>query len=165
MEALQEHIIEVLRSSQEALTINQLAEATKLDRHTVGKHLQSLESTGTVSYRSVGKAKLYKLTPSPLLSILSSDHPLKKEVEEILKLANVTIRVKEKNLDTTWSNKTETKKCYEQLGNSCKCKTCPVEQSFKDGKPHKTTVANHKISTKPITDDKGNTVAVFEVVE
>jgi Mn-dependent DtxR family transcriptional regulator len=160
---MEEKILNAL--GKEPMTISGLAAALGKERHTVAKYLESMQSQGLVTYKTIGKAKLYAKTASPLLNILSSKHALTKEVQELLKLAKATIRIKQPDMTTSWSNKTETKKCHEQLGNACMCKTCPVEKSFTDGKTHTSKISGKEIISKPIVNEHGKTIAVFEVVQ
>lgn len=54
-------IIDVLKSSDVSLTINEVAERANAHRATTSKYLAVLEAKGFVRCRNVGKAKLYSL--------------------------------------------------------------------------------------------------------
>jgi len=60
-ENLSKNIMQTLRKADCSLTIDEIANRTKIHRVTASKYLAVLEAVGTVKMRSVGKAKLFLL--------------------------------------------------------------------------------------------------------
>jgi predicted transcriptional regulator len=56
---VEEIILDVLKQSDDPLTILEIAEKSKMHRVTASKYLAVLEAKGHVKRRDVGKAKLY----------------------------------------------------------------------------------------------------------
>lgn len=56
-------IEEVLRSNPEGLTVSELALILSMSRNTIGKYLELMSMSGVVDVRSIGKAKIYFLSP------------------------------------------------------------------------------------------------------
>ncbi|MEM7827038.1 MAG: helix-turn-helix domain-containing protein [Candidatus Aenigmatarchaeota archaeon] len=54
-------VINVLRQSNEPLTIEEVGRRAGINRITASKYLAVLEARGVVKCRNVGKAKLYSL--------------------------------------------------------------------------------------------------------
>lgn len=167
MEKLQQQIVSLLKSKQEDITINQVAEELSIDRHTAGKHLEALHTMGVAEYRSIGKSKVWKLTSSPLLAGIKKGSPITKEMAELFALLDDRVSIQNDTYDVLWSNKgTTNKKCYVVHANrESICINCPAEKSFKTGKSHSATCNKKNITTKPIKDDKNNTIAILEIVK
>ena len=58
----EELILNILRSAETSLTIQEIAKIGNLHRVTAAKYLEVLEAKGYVKHRPVGKAKLYMLS-------------------------------------------------------------------------------------------------------
>jgi len=167
MDKLQKQIIELLKAKNEDITINQIADELKIERHTASRHLESLKSQGVCTFRTIGKSKVWKLAPSAFLNMISEDNPLKEELDNFLSLIDDKITVQNKNHEIIWSNKGQTnKKCFEIQGiKKSECKDCPVEESFNTGKLQKSTCQNNSVISKPIKDKDGQTIAVINILK
>ena len=168
MNRIQADIIKYLQAQDLDLTTSHIAKDLGIDRHTAGKHLESLRSIGICEYREIGKSKVWKLTPSPLLSVVSHDSPLKKELDEVLGLMDERINIQNKNFDIIWTNKGEynEKKCFELMAKSDhKCENCPVDDIFKTGQTQVTQCGGSTIVSKPVKNKRDETIAVINIVK
>lgn len=59
----EELILGAVRNANQSLTIEEIAEKCRMHRVTASKYLAVLEAKGFIVHRSVGKAKLFSLTP------------------------------------------------------------------------------------------------------
>ncbi|HWQ67746.1 MAG TPA: PAS domain S-box protein [Methanospirillum sp.] len=65
-------IEEVLRGNKRGMTVSELALRLSMSRNTIGKYLELMFISGVVDVRSLGKAKLYYLSPRvPVTRVLS----------------------------------------------------------------------------------------------
>lgn len=167
MDDVQKQIIELLKTKKEDITINQIADELKIERHTASRYLESLRGLGVCTYRSIGKSKVWKLAPSAFLSIMSEDNPLKEELDMFLSLVDNKITVQNQTHDILWTNKGKTnKKCYEYHGKKDhECECCPVDKTFSTGKTQKSTCQHNNIVTKPIKDKDSKTIAVINILK
>lgn len=167
MDPVQKQIIDLLKSKKEDITINQIAQELGIERHTASRHLESLRGLGVCTYRSIGKSKVWKLSPSAFLTIMSEDTPLREELDLFLSLVDNKIIVQNKTHDIIWSNKGKiTKKCYEYHGKKDhECDCCPVDKTFSTGKTQKSTCQHNDIVTRPIKDKDGKTIAVINILK
>ncbi|MCF7798418.1 winged helix-turn-helix domain-containing protein [Candidatus Woesearchaeota archaeon] len=167
MNRIQVTIIKTLQNKTEDITINHIAADVGVDRHTAAKHLAALENLGIVMHRDVGKSKMWKLTPSPLLSIVSSDTPIRKELTNMLGLLDERINIQSKEFEIIWTNKNEedvTKKCYEIMAHQGEqCTDCPVKKTFATGIQQKLLCNNVEVISEPVKDNTGETIAVINV--
>lgn len=167
MNKIQVAIIKTLQEQKEDITINHIAAEVGVDRHTAAKHLNALENLGIVTYRAVGKSKMWKLTPSPLLSIISSNNPVRKELANMLGLLDERINIQSKEFDIIWTNRNEkdvSKKCYEIMANKGEvCKDCPVKKTFTTGKQQKINHKGIEIISEPVKDKTGETIAAINI--
>jgi Mn-dependent DtxR family transcriptional regulator len=167
MNKIQTNIIKTLQSKKEDITINHIAIEAGVDRHTAAKHLTALENLGIVTHRAVGKSKMWKLTPSPFLSIVSGNNPLRKELNNMLGLLDERINIQNKQFEIIWTNRNEddvTKKCYEimhQKGEECT--DCPVKKTFETGMQQKLICNKTEIISEPVKDKTGETIAVVNI--
>ncbi len=167
MNKIQISIIKSLQDKKEDITINHIAMDAGVDRHTAAKHLASLENLGIVMHREVGKSKMWKLSPSPLLSIISGDTPIRKELTNMLGLLDERINIQSKEFEIIWTNRNEedvTKKCYEiMMHKGEQCIDCPVKKTFETGKQQKLVCNNVEVISEPVKDNAGETIAVINV--
>jgi len=56
---MEKKIIQCLKESKESITISEIARRLGINRITASKYLAILEAKGIISFRPVGKAKLY----------------------------------------------------------------------------------------------------------
>lgn len=172
MNKTQELILKILGSSEYDLTIQEISEKANLERHTIAKHLETLEAIGLVTKRNVGKSKLHKLTQSPLLALLKSNNIISEELRSILNSIKSHISIQDENFEIIWNNiyakrKGKKLKCYEEYhGKTEKCEGCPVEMSFKTGKiTSKILEDKTEIISQPIKNQDKKTIAVVEIVK
>lgn len=167
MDPVQKQIIELLKTKNEDITINQIADELGIERHTASRHLESLKGLGICAFRTIGKSKVWKLAPSAFLSIMSEESPLKDELNMFLSLVDNKITVQNQNHDIIWTNKGKANlKCYVHHGKKDhECECCPVDKTFLTGKTQKSTCLHNNIVTKPIKDKDGNTIAVINILK
>ena len=167
MDIVAHKILNLLKDKDEDITINDIANGIKADRHTAAKHLEALKSKGLVEYRTIGKSKVWKLSKSPFLNALQNNDDISNNMKSILQHMDGHINIQDKD-KVIWSN---TKKISNK-NNCCadgqKCEDCIVEKTFKTGNSTSTlrkwSKKKVKITTQPIKDNKNNTVAVVEII-
>ena len=169
---LKTKLLTLFQTRPDGLTIHECATQLATDRHTLAKYLESLRSEGLLDYRAIGKAKLWTLTSSPLLHILSKDDPLGNSIKELFNNLDEHILVVNKDHTILWSNNKTTQhkgKCYEHYQGTSICNGCPAERTLANGTKETITLSinekSHAISTVPIKDWHGNTVAFLEVIK
>ncbi|HEY9705894.1 MAG TPA: winged helix-turn-helix domain-containing protein [Allocoleopsis sp.] len=165
-------IIDLLKSKDEDITINDIAKSLKIDRHTAAKHLEVLKSKGIIEYRTIGKSKVWKISKNPFINSISSSekNPVVDNFKNILLNIDDKVNIQTHNLKTIWTNKIHSRDtCYESIGLKSKCKNCPIEKTFKSKKSESgIIVVNNKkikILTQPIIDGNNEVVAVVEIVK
>jgi len=67
-----QEILSLLTKHTGGLTIIDLENRMKYERHTLAKYLTGLEAQGVVTYRIVGRAKLYSISQIPAVSVLTT---------------------------------------------------------------------------------------------
>ncbi|MGM5480153.1 MAG: helix-turn-helix domain-containing protein [Nanobdellota archaeon] len=162
---IQKNLLSQLESSLNDLSTTELSQKIGVERHTVAKYLESLYAKGIISYRRVGRSKLWQLSESPLLSIIEDvESPLFKELTGMFSNVSSDIRVQDKDLNILWSNNSK------DIGHCCldifniqqPCRDCPVLSSFKSGKEKKQKLSNGTTIIKPLKKN-GITVAVLNI--
>lgn len=172
-DALKQQLVVLLEEQKQGLTTHECAERLDVDRHTLAKYLESLRGEGLVEYRQVGKAKLWSVTSSPLLTLLSKNDPLGRSIKELFNQLDEKILLVTRDRKVVWSNVHATSaqgaRCFENYQKSEICTGCPAEKSFKSGIKESTVLhvgtEHAAISTIPIKDHAGQTVAFLEVVK
>ncbi len=167
MNKIQIDIITTLQRKKEDITTNHIALEAGIDRHTAAKHLVALENLGVIIHRNVGKSKMWKLTLSPFLSIVSGNNPVRKELTNMLGLLDERINIQNRNFEIIWTNKNEddiNKKCYEIMTKKGEeCVDCPVKKTFLTGKQEKLVCNKVEVISEPVKDKAGETIAVINV--
>jgi len=154
---MESNILNKLKNNQ--LTTIGLSKELKLERHTLAKNLETMKVKGLIEYKQIGKAKLWSLSKSPLLSFLK-DEQTSKYLKELLTNINQDITIIDKEKNVIWSNKENKGKCYNTLnGRSEICPNCPAENIFKNKSSNK----NYNI--KPIKNNDGETIALMELTK
>ena len=150
MDRIEKKITTLLK--KRSRTITEVAHALEIERHTAAKYLESLKGSGMVSYKEVGKSKRWSLQePASAISI------------------------QDRSFSILWTNNANQhvhsgRKCYAAHAHgTAMCKNCPVEKTFRSGKPAEAIVEirgkKKLISAKPIYNDDGEVVAVMEVLK
>ncbi len=170
MEVLQEKILRLLRNKDEDITINDIAESIKAERHTTAKHLEVLKSRGLIEYRSIGKSKVWKISRSPFIKAIKTEDEVIKNFKDILNSVDNHISIQNPDFSVIWTNKNISQhKCYEAVGKDEKCKNCPIEKTFRTGQSTSALVdwQNKKVRiiAQPIKNSNNETVAVVEIVQ
>jgi len=164
MDIIEHKILNLLKDKDEDITINEIANSIKADRHTAAKHLEMLKSKGLVEYRTIGKSKVWKLSKSPFLNALQNNDDISNNMKSILQHMDGHINIQDKN-KIIWSNTRRNNCCSDGQ----KCKDCAVEKTFKTGNSSSSlrnwSKKKVKITTQPIKDNKNNTVAVVEIIK
>ncbi len=164
MDIIEHKILNLLKDKEEDITINEIANSIKADRHTAAKRLEMLKSKGLVEYRTIGKSKVWKISKSPFLSALKNNDDISNNMKSILQHMDGHINIQDKN-KLLWSNNKDSKCC---TSGDKRCKDCAVEKTFKTGNSA-STIKNWskkkvKITTQPIKDSNNKTVAVVEII-
>jgi len=164
MDIIEHKILNLLKDKEEDITINDIANSIKADRHTAAKRLEMLKSKGLVEYRTIGKSKVWKISKSPFLNALQNNDDISNNIKSILQHVEGSVTIQDKNR-VLWSNKDKSNCC--QIGDK-KCKECAVDKTFKTGNSS-TSIKDWskkkvKIVTQPIKDNNNNTVAVVEII-
>ena len=170
MDVLELRIVDLLKNKEEDITISEIAETLKIDRHTAAKHLETLKASGLVEYRSIGKSKVWKISKNPFINALKNNDIISSNFKDILKSVDDHVSIQNKDFSVIWTNKNLGKhKCYEAAGSKNVCKNCPIEKTFKTGNSQSAVVDWHnkkvKIVARPIKDQNNNTIAVVEIVK
>jgi predicted transcriptional regulator len=165
MDIIEHRIISLLKDKDEDITINEVADSIRVDRHTAAKRLEMLKSKGLVEYRTIGKSKVWKISKSPFLNALRDNDDISNNIKNILQHVDGHITIQDKN-KILWSNNKNNDCCR---SNHKKCKDCAVEKTFRTG-ISESTIRNVqrkkvKIVTQPIKDDNNHTIAVVEIMK
>jgi predicted transcriptional regulator len=167
MDLIEHKILDLLKDKEEDITINEIANSIKADRHTAAKRLEMLRSKGLVEFRTIGKSKVWKMSKSPFLSALENNDDISNNMKSILQHMDGQINIQDKT-KVLWSNTKNKSKEYNCCSNGKKCTDCAVEKTFKSGKIESTTANWSKkkvnITTQPIKDSNNKTVAVVEII-
>jgi predicted transcriptional regulator len=167
MDIIEHKILDLLKDKEEDITINEIANSIKADRHTAAKRLEMLKSKGLVEYRTIGKSKVWKISKSPFLNALKNNDDISNNIKSILQHMDGHINIQDKD-KIIWSNKKNNAKEHNCCSNGNKCKDCAVEKTFKTGNSASSTGNFSKkkvrITTQPIKDSRNNTVAVVEII-
>ncbi len=164
-----DNILDVLKTSSVDLTIIDIAQKMDIDRHTAAKRLESLRSQGLVDFRTVGKSKLWRLS-NPLIGVLKNNSSISDSMKGIISSLQGHVNIQSEDHSVIWSNDLM-KKCHAIESDRSLCKNCPVEKTFRTGKPTEVVMKewNHmknvKIIAQPIKDDKNHTIAVMEIIK
>ncbi len=167
-------IITLLRASETDLPIIEIAARLKKDRHTVAKNLESMRLQGLVEYREIGKSKVWKLSKVPFVATLQNNTSIATQFKTIIdNLDNLdgSVTIQDPARKIIWANyKSNGLKCYEHHAKeSSPCKNCPVEKTFRTGKPARAQMqwkhGSKEVITQPIKDNNNKTVAVVEIIK
>ncbi|MGV8086710.1 MAG: winged helix-turn-helix domain-containing protein [Candidatus Woesearchaeota archaeon] len=165
MDIIETKILHLLKDKEEDITISDIANELRADRHTIAKRLEVLQSKGLIEFRTVGKSKMWKLSKSPFLNALKNNDEISNNIKSLLQHMDGQVNIREKN-KVIWSN---------TKGNHCcnpkdkKCKECNVDETFKTGNSSTSikewSKRKVKIITEPIKDTNNKTIAVIEVIK
>lgn len=170
MDIIEHKILTLLKEKDEDITISEIATSTGIDRHTAAKRLDVMKSQGLVEYRNIGKSKVWKISKNPFITALNNNNSIINNFKDILKSVDDHVNIQSEDLKTIWTNKNLSKhRCYEVGGNDKKCKNCPIEKTFKTGKPESAIVEwnneKMKVLTRPILGSDNKPVAVVEIIK
>jgi predicted transcriptional regulator len=164
MDIIEHKILNLLKDKEEDITINEIAENIRVDRHTAAKRLEMLKSQGLVEYRMVGKSKMWKISKSPFLNALRNNADISNNIKNMLQHMDGQVHIQDKN-KILWSNTTKKNCCADGK----ECKDCAVEKTFRTGKTESLTrdwsKKKIRITTQPIKDSNDNTIAVIEIIK
>jgi transcriptional regulator with PAS, ATPase and Fis domain len=167
-------IISLLR--KKPLQTIDVASALGIERHTVVKYLESMESRGLISHEVKRRAKIWKVSRPNLISALRKNDPAVQQLSEILDNVDEHISIQDRKRVIIWKNKYakhNALNCHqeqfkEHFNQPIGCKNCPVERTFITGKSDSREVCcsgkMRRIITKPIKDEKNKTIAVVEII-
>jgi predicted transcriptional regulator len=164
MDIIEHKILGLLKDKEEDITINEVADSIKADRHTAAKRLEMLKSKGLVEYRIVGKSKMWKISKSPFLNALKNNDDISNNIKSILQHVDGQVNVIEKD-KIIWSNTHKHNCCTDGK----ECKECAVAKTLRTGKTESImrdwSKKKIKITAHPIKDGNNNTVAVIEIIK
>ena len=155
---VRQKILQILKNNQ-GTTIKELTPKVNLERHTLAKHLDSLQSEGLINHRTVGRTKLWFATKAPLIGLLEQNNQVSNNLKDFVKSLGEEVTVLDKDRLVLWSTrKTVGKKC-----NHKRCKTCPGTKTLKTGKKHSIKRGKFEIQSSPIKDTQGKIIAFMEI--
>jgi Mn-dependent DtxR family transcriptional regulator len=168
---IEKSIISLLK--KEPMQTIDVAARLGIERHTVVKYLETMESKGIVCHDTLRRAKIWRATTPNIISALKKNDPLIKQFSEILDNVDEHINIQNEKHEVIWKNKfarNDNLKCWNKMPDgSERCENCPVETTFITGKTafkDKSCHGKHKIIiTKPIKDENNKTVAVVEIIK
>ncbi len=171
--SIEKKIVSLLRNT--SLNTLEISSRLNIDRHTAIKYLESMESKGIISKETKRRAKVWSVSKTPVADILKREDIVSKQLAEILDTVDQHISIQDSNYKIIWKNKyaksiNNSPKCHEAyFDQSHRCKNCPVEKTFKTGKQEKreekTKGGIRTIITKPLKDEKNNTIAIVEIIK
>ena len=170
---IKHQVLDHLKKAESGLTTQELCKFLELERHTVAKYLDSLKAENLVEYRELGRTKLWSLNKSPLFSVLNSNNQISESFKELLNNLDEKIYLVSKEKIILWANNKvkalSGRRCFENFKESESCQNCPAEKAFHTGNKEITfrtfEEKNMKISTVPIKDTDGQTIAFLEMVK
>jgi len=171
-------ILRLIRSCANGISSKEVYEAVGLDRHTVAKHLATLEGLGLVSCRKIGMAKLWYPVKSALLERLNMGEGIIDEIKNILMDSPDRINIIDAQKNLIWANDTSwkgAKKCFERYNHQNEaCIDCPAEKTIETGEKQSNIAivkdsrgkdVTLEFTTAPIKDYNQNTIGVVEFVK
>lgn len=165
MDIIETRILNLLKEKDEDITISEIANSLKADRHTIAKRLDVLKGKGLIESRNIGKSKMWKLSKSPFLNALKNNDEISNNIKSILQHMDGHINIQDKH-KVIWSNNVGNHCCYPK---DKKCKECAVDKTFKTGNSSTSikewSKKRVRVITEPIKDNNNNTVAVIEVIK
>ncbi|GEM_PF-3064828 len=170
---LKTKILNVLRMSDQGKTTNELCSALHSERHTLTKYLESLRAENVIEYKQIGRTKLWSYNKTPLISILNTTNQISDSFKELLNNLDDKIYFVNKDKHILWANnkvkELQGRKCYENFHENTVCQNCPAEKAMISGnkESHIRDFNDHHvlISTVPVKDVNGQTVAFLEIVK
>ncbi len=166
---LKTKLLTFLRKNDLGSTIQELSKELNLERHTLTKYLESLKAEKLVECREVGRTKLWLINKAPLFSLLNTNNEVSESFKELLNNLDEKIYLVSRKKEVIWVNdkvkSLKAKKCFENFNQSSSCQNCPAERSFVTGNKEVEIKGNVQISTVPIKDINGETVAFLELVK
>jgi len=151
---------------ENSYSISEISRKIKSDRRTVAKSLEKLNQNGLVECRSIGMAKLWSLSKSPMLSLLKNKK-IGALIKSLLENPIDGISIIDENNNVIWINEKLRKKigsrkgmkCYEVLvGNKSMCPHCTALKSLKSSRSMvskgKIKDSNYDFITIPLKDKK-----------
>lgn len=79
-----EKILQAFSLSEKPMTVKELSDQIRIERHTLSKYLGNLEREGIIARHRIGRSSLWYLDPSPIKSIFGSDSEYRSVAETIL---------------------------------------------------------------------------------
>jgi len=168
-----------IANAKEPIHSTDIANALGINRVTVAKYLSVLHSKGMVNFKSMGMAKAWFPVESPLLHALNVNDEHDTTLHALNSLHD-GVCVLDREMRIVWLNNVMEKrhgKLSKLKGRNCFdvfheeeeiCGNCPSKRAFETGKNDRALIKGKggtiEISTSPIKDPKGKTVAVIEIV-
>ncbi len=171
--ALKENTLNFLKKAEHGLSTNELCEKLNLERHTLSKYLALLKAENLIECRELGRTKLWSINKAPLFSLLNTTNHISESFKELLNNLDEKIYLVSRNKEVLWANNKvhlpKEKKCFENFNEKETCQNCPAEKTFLSGKKEVvfTDLENKQlqVSTVPIKDIHGETIAFLEMVK
>ncbi|MFA4886913.1 MAG: helix-turn-helix domain-containing protein [Candidatus Nanoarchaeia archaeon] len=165
---LKTQLLSYLQTKEHGATVKELCELLQVERHTLTKYLESLQAENLLINIEIGRNKLWSLNKTPLIDLFTTPNPLGNSFKELLNNLDEQVSLVSKDKHVLWSNNkiiSKATKCYEQFNQLEPCSNCPAERTLQSGQKEIFHQERLKISTIPIKDIDGQTVAFLELVK
>ena len=178
--AVENRILDFIASSREPIHSTEIANALGINRVTTTKYLSVLHSRGLIEFKNLGMAKVWMLVENPLLLAFEQNDVNNTTIQAMNSLAD-GICVLDKDLNIVWINsqmekrhgklaKVRGENCFRVFhGENSICQNCPAKKTFETGESAHLSIKkggqNIELSTAPLKNKRGKTVAVIETVK
>ena len=166
--ALKTKLLTFLQTKEHGATVKELCQLLKVERHTLTKYLESLQAENLLINIEIGRSKLWFLNKTPLINLFTTANPLGNSFKELLNNLDEQVSLVSKDKHILWSNNkitTKSGRCFERFNQTEPCTNCPAERTLHSGQKETLDQEHLKISTIPIKDINGQTVAFLELVK
>jgi len=178
-EKAEKRVFEFIASAKDPIHSTEISKALGINRVTISKYLSVLHSRGLISFKNIGMAKVWKAIENPVLQAFELNDEENTTIQALNALSD-GVCVLNKDLKIVWLNKAMEKRhgrlaglkgknCFDVFHDEEEiCSNCPSKRTFskgkKDGALIKKRDSTIEITTSPLKDKKGRTVAVIEIV-
>jgi transcriptional regulator with PAS, ATPase and Fis domain len=172
-------ILDFITSSREPIHSTEIANALGINRVTTTKYLSVLHSRGLIEFKSLGMAKVWMPVENPLLLPFERNDVNNTTIQALNSLAD-GVCVLDRDLNIVWFNaqmekrhgklgKVKGDNCFKVFHNESRiCENCPTKKTFETGKSAHVSIQKKgqtiDLSTAPLKNKRGKTVAVIETV-
>ena len=178
-EQTSDRIVRFITDATEPVHSTEIANALGNNRVTIAKYLSVLQSQGLISFKNIGMAKVWTTIENPVLLSFEKNDQNSMAIQTFNALTD-GVSVLDREMRVVWLNREMERrhgKLEKRRGGKCFeifheekdiCKNCPVKATFESGKGLIMSFCKKKeeieISTSPLKDSRGRTIAVIEIV-